>query len=45
MPPEGHAEARAPEQVASVTKWLEDEFARQDAAMKPGPRPRDGPAV
>jgi hypothetical protein len=25
------------EQVASVTKWLEEEFAREDAAMKPDP--------
>jgi hypothetical protein len=36
MPPKGMP-APAAEQVASVTKWLEDEFAREDAAMKPDP--------
>lgn len=34
MPPKGMP--RPPlEQVNTVTKWLEDEFAREDAAMKP----------
>jgi hypothetical protein len=36
MPPKGMPRP-APDQVASVTKWLEDDFARQDAAMKPDP--------
>jgi hypothetical protein len=36
MPPKGLPRPAA-EQVASVTKWLEDEFAREDAAMKPDP--------
>jgi hypothetical protein len=36
MPPKGMPRPAA-EQVASVTKWLEDEFAREDAAMKPDP--------
>jgi hypothetical protein len=36
MPPKGMPRP-AGEQVASVTKWLEDEFAREDSAMKPDP--------
>ena len=36
MPPKGMPRP-ADEQVASVTKWLEAEFAREDAAMKPDP--------
>jgi len=36
MPPKGMPKPAAA-QVASVTKWLEDEFAREDAAMKPDP--------
>jgi hypothetical protein len=36
MPPKGMPRP-APEQVASVTKWLDDEFAREDAALKPDP--------
>jgi len=36
MPPKGMPRP-VDEQVATVTKWLEDEFAREDAAMKPDP--------
>jgi hypothetical protein len=36
MPPKGMPRPAA-EQVAAVTKWLEDEFQREDAAMKPDP--------
>jgi Protein of unknown function (DUF1592)/Protein of unknown function (DUF1588)/Protein of unknown function (DUF1587)/Protein of unknown function (DUF1585)/Protein of unknown function (DUF1595)/Cytochrome C oxidase, cbb3-type, subunit III len=36
MPPKGMPKP-SEEQVASVTKWLEDEFAREDAALKPDP--------
>jgi hypothetical protein len=36
MPPKGMPRPAA-EQVASVTKWLDDEFAREDAALKPDP--------
>jgi Protein of unknown function (DUF1592)/Protein of unknown function (DUF1588)/Protein of unknown function (DUF1587)/Protein of unknown function (DUF1585)/Protein of unknown function (DUF1595)/Planctomycete cytochrome C len=36
MPPKGMPRPAA-EQLASATKWLDDEFARQDAAMKPDP--------
>ena len=36
MPPKGMPRP-APQQVALVTKWLEDEFAREDAAIKPDP--------
>ncbi|MGA3190799.1 MAG: DUF1592 domain-containing protein [Bryobacteraceae bacterium] len=36
MPPKGMPRPAA-EQVASVTKWLEDEFAREDASLKPDP--------
>ena len=36
MPPKGMPRP-AEEQVATVTKWLEDEFAREDASLKPDP--------
>jgi hypothetical protein len=36
MPPKGIPRPAA-EQVASVTKWLEEEFAREDASLKPDP--------
>jgi hypothetical protein len=36
MPPKGMPRPAA-EQVASVTKWLEEEFAREDASLKPDP--------
>jgi Protein of unknown function (DUF1592)/Protein of unknown function (DUF1588)/Protein of unknown function (DUF1587)/Protein of unknown function (DUF1585)/Protein of unknown function (DUF1595)/Cytochrome C oxidase, cbb3-type, subunit III len=36
MPPKGMPRP-AQEDIASVTKWLEDEFAREDAALAPDP--------
>ena len=36
MPPKGMPKPPASE-IATVTKWLDDEFAREDAAMKPDP--------
>jgi cytochrome c551/c552 len=36
MPPKGFPRP-AVEQIAAVTKWLDDEFARQDAALRPDP--------
>ena len=36
LPPKGMPRP-AQEDVASVTKWLEDEFAREDAALAPDP--------